>query len=247
MNLEGQGLRGTVADELQDMVLDSSDVDDFLRDLAEYTAKELSGPGRPVICGITVLRHRKPATRAASSSAAFAMDEVQNDAGDGPCLAAMREFRTVYVPDVRASGRWPELAVAAGDRGYLSILGVPVELDNQTLAALNLYASGPSAFSTADIALAEKFADQASKSLRLALRMSRLRDTRDDMAAAMESRTVIDMAVGVVMAQNRCTPQEAFALLRSASNTRNVKLREVAAGIIASITGSAGVKAHFQE
>ena len=67
------------------------------------------------------------------------------------------------------------------------------------------------------------------------------------MAAAMESRAVIDMAVGVVMAQNRCTPEEAFAFLRSASNSRNTKLREVAASVVASIAGRTHVKAHFQE
>jgi GAF domain-containing protein len=200
-----------------------------------------------VICGITIMRHRKPATRAASSPEAFAMDEIQNRAGNGPCLAAMRDLETVYVPDLRREERWPELALSASSRGYLSILGIPVGLEDQTQAALNLYAAGPASFTAADITLAETFADQASKSLRLALRIGRLRDARDDLAAAMESRAVIDMAVGVVMAQNRCTPDEAFALLRSASNSRNTKLREVAASVVASITGKADVKAHFEE
>lgn len=247
MDPDERGLRGSVAGELQDLVLDSSDVEEFLRDLADYTTNELSRTGRPVICGITIMRHRKPSTRAASSPEAFAMDEVQNKAGDGPCLAAMRELRTVYVPDLRREGRWPELSVSAASRGYHSILGVPVGLEDQTRAALNIYASGPASFTTADIALAENFADQASKALRLALRIGRLRDARDDLTAAMESRAVIDMAVGVVMAQNRCTPEEAFAFLRSASNSRNTKLREVAASIVASIAGRMDVKAHFQE
>jgi hypothetical protein len=122
-----------------------------------------------------------------------------------------------------------------------------VGLEDQTRAALNIYATNPASFTPADIILAENFADQASKTLRLALRIGRLRDARDDMAAAMESRAVIDMAVGVVMAQNRCTPEEAFAFLRSASNSRNTKLREVAASVVASIAGRTDVKAHFQE
>jgi GAF domain-containing protein len=159
----------------------------------------------------------------------------------------MRDLKTVYVPDVRGEERWPELALSAASQGYLSILGIPVALEDQTRAALNIYASGPASFTPADITVAEKFADQASKSLRLALRIARLRDARDDLAAAMESRAVIDMAVGVVMAQNRCAPEEAFALLRSASNSRNTKLREVAGSVVASISGRADVKAHFEE
>jgi GAF domain-containing protein len=247
MDVDEQELRGEVAVELQDLVLDSSDVEEFLRDLADYTTQQLSGPDRPVICGITIMRNREPATRAASSPEAFAMDEIQNKAGDGPCLAAMRESKTVHVPDLRREERWPELSVSAAGHGYLSILGVPVGLDDETRAALNIYASGPASFTPTDIALAEKFADQASKSLRLALRIGRLREARDHLAAAMESRAVIDMAVGVVMAQNRCSPEEAFAFLRSASNSRNTKLREVAASVVASITGRTDVKAHFQE
>jgi GAF domain-containing protein len=247
MDFDEQRLPGKVAGELQDLVLDSADVEEFLSDLAHYTSHELSRTDRPVICGITIMRHRKPATRAASSPEASAMDEIQNKAGDGPCHAAMRDLKTIYVPDLRREERWPELSHSAARHGYFSILGVPVRLEDQTRAALNLYASGPASFTAADITLAENFADQASKSLRLALRIARLRDARDDLAAAMESRAVIDMAVGVVMAQNRCAPEEAFALLRSASNSRNTKLREVAASIVTSISGQADVKAHFEE
>ena len=173
MDLDEQMLRGSVAGELQDLVLDSADVDEFVRDLADYTSEELSRPGRPVICGITIMRDRKPATRAASSPEAFAMDEIQNKAGDGPCLAAMRELRTVYVPDLRREGRWPELSASAASHGYFSILGVPVGLEEQTRAALNIYATGPGSFTPSDVTLAENFADRASKTLRLALRIGR--------------------------------------------------------------------------
>ena len=53
----------------------------------------------------------------------------------------------------------------------------------------------------------------------------------------MLSRSVIDQAMGVIMAQNRATPDEAFAILRAASQSRNVKLREAAALIIQNLTG----------
>ncbi|HET9347886.1 MAG TPA: GAF and ANTAR domain-containing protein [Arthrobacter sp.] len=240
-------LRSVVADALQDLVLESADVEEFLHELARYSAETLSRPGRAVLCGITVTRRKKPAATAASDPEAFAMDEIQNAAGDGPCLAAMRELATVYVRDLAEDTQWPAFSRAAASRGYRSILGVPVNLEEQTRAALNLYAEAPAAFTADDITQAENFALQASKALRLALRISRLHDARDDLAAAMESRTMIDMAVGVMMAQNRCSPEEGFALLRAASNARNTKLREIAGAVIASIAGTAHVRTHFQE
>ena len=54
----------------------------------------------------------------------------------------------------------------------------------------------------------------------------------------MEARSEIDQAVGVIMAVNRCTGREAFAILRSASEHRNVELRDVATTIIDNLLGT---------
>jgi AmiR/NasT family two-component response regulator len=37
------------------------------------------------------------------------------------------------------------------------------------------------------------------------------------------------------MAQQRCSPDEAFNLLRAVSQRRNIKLREVAANLVATV------------
>lgn len=49
----------------------------------------------------------------------------------------------------------------------------------------------------------------------------------------MTSRTIIDAACGVIMAQNRCSHDDAFQLLAKASSHRNQKLHDVAGEIIA--------------
>jgi hypothetical protein len=43
---------------------------------------------------------------------------------------------------------------------------------------------------------------------------------------------VIEQAKGIIMAQNGCGPEEAFDLLRRASQRTNVKVRELAAQIV---------------
>lgn len=52
----------------------------------------------------------------------------------------------------------------------------------------------------------------------------------------MQSRAVIDQAIGVIMGQQRCTAEEAFELLRTASQHRNTKLRDLCTDLITSIT-----------
>ena len=62
-------------------------------------------------------------------------------------------------------------------------------------------------------------------------------DLAHQMQEAMRSRTVIDMAKGILMAQNRCGPDEAFTMLSRASQRSNRKLRDLAASIVGTVSG----------
>lgn len=53
----------------------------------------------------------------------------------------------------------------------------------------------------------------------------------------MSSRAVIDQAIGIVMAQNRCDADAAFDVLRRASQNRNIKLRQVATDLVKAVAG----------
>ncbi|MFJ6454927.1 ANTAR domain-containing protein [Paenarthrobacter sp. NPDC091669] len=228
-----------------DLVLGSEDVEAFLADLAAFSAQSLSHPGSTVFCGITVLRRKKSATAASSDDRALVMDQLQNDF-EGPCLTAMDKLTAVLVPDLLREHRWPEYVEAASHQGLRSILSVPLLVEGDTRAALNLYSEHSNAFSESDLERAEVFAQHASKSLRLALKIAQLSDARNDLAAAMESRTVIDLAVGAIMAQNHCSQDEAFTILRTASSNRNIKLRHLAKSIIAAVS-SGKITTHFEE
>ncbi|MFJ4208513.1 ANTAR domain-containing protein [Paenarthrobacter sp. NPDC089675] len=227
-----------------DLVLGSEDVEAFLADLAAFSAESLSNPG-PVFCGVTVLRRKRAATAASSDDRARLMDELQNT-NEGPCLTAMDELTPVLVPDLLRENRWPQYVEAASNQGLRSILSVPLLVEGDTRAALNLYSERPNAFTEGDIERAEVFASHASKSLRLALKIAQLSDARNDLAAAMQSRTIIDLAVGAIMAQNHCSQDEAFTILRTASSNRNIKLRHLAQTIIAAVS-SGKVTTHFEE
>lgn len=233
-----------VAEHLQDLVLQSSDVEELLSELATYSAASLSGHG-DLLCGVTLLRRKKPITVATSDPRVPALDELQYGYGEGPCLAAARELTTVHVPDLREETRWHGYCTAAWAEGIGSILSVPLPLEGEANAGLNLYASRTHAFSGEDIERAEGYAAEASKALRLAVRIAQLTEDRVNLAAAMESRTTIDVAVGAIMAQNRCSQESALKILRIASSSRNIKLRDVAAAVVASIAEDPKVLTHF--
>ena len=237
--------REAMAVRLQSLVLETQDMAEFLDDFAGFSAAKLSVSGE-VFCGITLARRKKYDTVGSSGPRALAMDEIQYGFGDGPCLSAIREARTELVPDVTAEPRWPEFMAAVFEHGVRSILAVPFELEQEDArAALNLYALNEHAFSPGTIDAAESYVHIASGSLQLAVRIARLSDARHNLMSAMESRTAIDTAVGVVMAQNRCDQEAAFAMLKRASSSRNAKLRDVAASVIASVAQDPSVATHF--
>ena len=141
----------------------------------------------------------------------------------------------------------PAAVVGSTGEGSASNLRIPLELDGDDSAFVNLYSPQAGAFSGEDLAEARRFAADASRALLLALRISQLRESRQDLSAAMQSRTIIDMAIGAIMAQNRCGRDAAFKILRNTSNNRNLKIRDIAAGIVASIAGDTDITARFEE
>nr|WP_244217279.1 ANTAR domain-containing protein [Streptomyces carpinensis] len=64
-------------------------------------------------------------------------------------------------------------------------------------------------------------------------RLSQLQQEVDQLRTAIVSRPVIDQARGVLMAAHGCTPQQAWDILREASQRSNTKLRTVAAAVTA--------------
>lgn len=223
------------SDTLQDMVLDSADIGEFLTGLAKSAADEFSRQGHEVFCGVTLLRPRTKATVASSSAHAKTMDEVQYPFDDGPCLRAARTGETHYVPDFHTETRFGEYVTAVTDHGLRSAIGIPIPLDGEASAALDLYCVDPHAFGDEARAAVELLARQASKALRMAVRIAHLTNTAQHLKTAMDSRSTIQLAAGVIMGQNRCNHEVAMTILKAASSGRNVKLHDVAANVITSI------------
>ena len=87
---------------------------------------------------------------------------------------------------------------------------------------------------------------QTTMALRAGRAFRQFSDTAENLKATLETRTAIDVAVGIIMAQNRCSQAEAFDLLRAASSTRNVKLHAVASAIVDGL-GRGPARTHFED
>jgi GAF domain-containing protein len=197
-------------------------------------------------CGLTVRRDGHPFTVASTDALARAADEIQYGADEGPCLDALRGGVVVHVDDLAAEERWDNYRPHAVAQGVASSLSFPLQVEGETLAALNLYAVAPHTFTDGYRQQAEAFAAQSAAALTVSLRQVRQAELMNQMADAMVSSSLIDQAIGILMAQERCTAGAAFDLLRRASQHRNRKLREIATEIVAKVSGQPPQPRHFR-
>ena len=85
----------SITEHLHELVLNSSDVEDFLNELAQVSARNLSEPGDEILCAITLLRQRKAATVASSSPAAEAVARHEYEFNQTPSMTACTTQETV--------------------------------------------------------------------------------------------------------------------------------------------------------
>ena len=219
---------------LQSLLLTTSDVGSFLTELARLAAQVIDPPAS---VGITIRREDQLYTVANSDERAAQVDEVQYDQGEGPCLETLRTGRVIEVADLAADDRWEGYRQHALDFGVRSSLSLPLTVDHSVVGALNVYGIGVDILGHGERRTLEIFAAQATAALTLVLRQVQQAQISAQLEQALNSRTVIDQALGVLMAQQRCSAEEAFALLRAHSQHTNRKLRDVAAELIARVSG----------
>jgi GAF domain-containing protein len=196
-----------------------------------------SVPGADEI-SITLVRGDRPYTAAYTGQLALDADEMQYARGYGPCIDAGLSGVVLAVDDMRKETRWPDYAANVVRRGVLSSLSVPLPVQIDVLGALDCYARTPSAFRGGSHEVALQVAGYIGVAVANAVTYSETAQLASNLQTAMVSRAVIEQAKGIIMAQNRCDADKAFDILRRASMGRNVKLRELAAGIVAGITDS---------
>jgi hypothetical protein len=232
--------------QLQDILIGADNVDGFLEGLAGFAASTLSGlAGTAIECAITLKRRRHTSTVAGSSPRAVELDHIEQRVGDGPCIRALFTMAPELLNDVNTDDRWPEYQKRLAENGVYSTLGIPLDIGEGASAALNFFGPAPGVFTPELFDRAVGFGELASRTLHLSVRIGAAQARAQNLEAAMQSRTAIDVACGVIMAQNRCSQKEAMEILTKVSSNRNQKLRDVAMELLGRLSGSA-VETHFE-
>lgn len=217
------GASGVIGQEL----IAATDHDEAFRILTALAVREVPGTQ---FAGITQGYNHSFRTIAATDEAVSTADEIQYELRSGPCVDAILHRRIFDTDDLPNDERWPEFGRRAYEStGILSMLSFRLFLEDHTelIASLNLYSRSTTAFDDTSHALGLILATHGALAVSAAL----AREKAYNLNLALQSSREIGIAIGVLMVQHKITREEAFDLLRLASQHTHRKLAQVASDV----------------
>jgi transcriptional regulator with GAF, ATPase, and Fis domain len=215
---------------LADSLVEDFDLVDVLDELARDCVRLLGVTAAGLLlAGPTGELH----VMAASSEQTRLLELFQLQREEGPCLDCYHSGEPVSAGDLTLQPqRWPLFAEAALDTGYRSVHALPMRLRHQILGALNLFSERQGALGEPAARLGQALADMATITIlhERALRESEL--VAAQLQTALVTRVVIEQAKGILAERGALTIDDAFQVLRKYARDHNLRLHDVARGIV---------------
>jgi transcriptional regulator with GAF, ATPase, and Fis domain len=175
---------------------------------------------------VAVFEGGTPTTLVASDEAIRDVLQTYARFGTTPGKTAYGDHDAVYSPDLSRDARWPDYSTGLTQTlGIHTVYALPLRLDNKPVAVLVLYAKAVNAFDHEAMETAQVLAVHATAAVTGAVELAHLH-------AALDSRTVIGQATGMVMERFGLDASSAFGVLRRLSQEQNIKLRDIADQVV---------------
>ncbi|WP_229054690.1 GAF and ANTAR domain-containing protein [Aeromicrobium sp. Leaf350] len=164
-------------------------------------------------------------TPAATSERVGQAHQLQLQFQEGPCYDAITGRATYLTNDVCHDQRWPQWGPAVAEIGIRSAVGVQLATRGRSYGSLNVYANEEDAFSERDAEIIEMLAAHATTAFAAA-------HQAEGLQTAMDSRSLIGQAQGIVMQTFAIDAHTAFEFLKRISQHENHRLVALAEAIV---------------
>ncbi|CAN5777831.1 GAF and ANTAR domain-containing protein [soil metagenome] len=220
---------------LAGLLLPAEGLDDVLARISSLSVATVEGCD---YAGVSLVEPNALRTVGETADIVRELDLMQYEIGEGPCVSAIREADKAPIFEIGSmseDSRWPAFSERAMEKGVSSLLAHTLGIrETGVLGALNLYARRPHAFRPEDGQVATVFATHAAIALANARGLADATRRVRELEEGIASRDIIGQAKGILMERERCTDDEAFAILTRVSQHLNRKLRDVAQDVIQS-------------
>lgn len=182
--------------------------------------------------GLTLLEKDRPQTVVATAEFVREVDDIQYRLWEGPCVSAVSEGEARTSGNLGGEPQWPRFGPRVGRLGVHSALSLPLLLPDRILGALNVYARPRDSFGTEAMRIGQAFAGPAAVSVSNAQMLAQAERLASQLTEALTSRAEIDQALGVLMSRSGLSAADAFDRLRAMSQSRSMKLADVARDLL---------------
>jgi GAF domain-containing protein len=185
--------------------------------------------------GVTLMRaDGLPATSAATDPLVDALDQLQYQLEEGPCLTAWASSAVVRSDDLSVERRWPTWSPRAAEQGMRSVLSTPMEAGGASWGAVKVYSQTTGAYDERSEDLLRRFADQAAIFVSNVHTAQSAQRVGDELKDTLRSRDVIATARGMVMARRRIDAERAHRQLLWLARRARIPLSDLAQRMVAS-------------
>jgi GAF domain-containing protein len=234
--LDGRPRTGAGADDLVEILTvpphlstSRTGLEDLLTKVATSAARVVPGADG---AGLTLVDPDRGDTIVKSAPFVGQIDAIQYRLGEGPCISAAAAGRVMRSGSLGTDARWARFGSAAARLGVHSVLSLPLTTPHGVLGAMNVYAHAMDAFDEHAEHLGRLFAPHAASVVRHAQILAHAQRLATTLAAALTGRAVIDQAIGIVMARNGSTAEQALDRIRTLSRHERTTPAAVAARIV---------------
>jgi transcriptional regulator with GAF, ATPase, and Fis domain len=204
-------------------------LEDSLTRVAEYAVKAIPGAEG---AGLTLIEQNRSDTIVATADFVSEIDDIQYGLGQGPCITAAADAKTVMSGSLGGDKRWPKFGSKVARLGVHSVVSLPLITEEGVVGAMNVYAHGKNSFTENAGRIGELFAVPAAIAVQNAQVLAQTKRLASQLQAALSARGVVDRALGIMMSRTGGTEAEAMDRMRALSQQRHEKLVQVATTIV---------------
>lgn len=224
-------LLDAVYDSVALMMGQSNELGHGLVKVAELVATSLQGADG---AGMALMHDDKVLLRVASSKLVDDADAVQYGLGEGPCLSAVSERRSIRTESLREhEDRWPRFVPAVQELGIGSMLSLPLRVRTEVIGSINIYALRDDGFSELDATNSERFALPVAAAIRSAQASRNVDHLATQMHDTLQAKAAVAAAIALLGERHDVPPEVALQTLSQLAADREQSLVEAATDLVA--------------
>jgi GAF domain-containing protein len=219
--------------EITEKLVNDYDVIDVLTALSHRCVEAVGVDGAGVML---ISSTSQPELIASSSEPIATLELFQIASNEGPSVDCIRNGRLITNEALsKTDDRWPMFAPRAIIQGFRAVHSLPMRLRGRTIGSLSLFRTTQGALAGADMVVARYLADVATISILQHHSTGDASTSDTQLRHAINSRVIIEQAVGMIRQATSCDKDVAFDRLQVLAGNRHEDLTVVATQIVGKV------------